>query len=562
MSTPFLIDDFEFSSISHYHKASQFYNRLDLSIDKKLQYNDLFIRLSRDYRGLGGLGNIEPKFLVEILDNIALKKPFNWNLTFNGYRSLSSVYLSKAYYTKFNNNPELKAALISTYPAKIIERVGKYTFKTNYELMLARYYIVNGETPEFAKFNYNSLIRSDFNMKNKDKTIREHELLLRVFLENKAFENKLAFVDNTILLDDYIKLDVKGATKPNIIENYIHELLFKYNSVYIHSKLTSYIYDTKQSVINLDRFLKSNPDIDIKYHWIVSFYFEYILTSLRLEKQRLVDEAARLEESAKLLEQSEMASIKNKYEILRRLLKGNGYLLVDIPAIKDNIYHAVMDSLIRVDIFPFNFKNSLDTRNKANSKKFLVKNQIFDDKEYVVYENAVELLGNLLAKLFELNKPGQELELSIEDLLTLVSRLFGIDIKVISENEFVEIDFNKSLEMYPKMIDGYKNHTIAQTGFVLGHIDDTDYYFSSRPDVSQNTELLEYLYEPKSGVLIQEINDEHRIIGVWDPINIILDTTRHVDISMLLDGDIDVDIFQLYKIGERIYYKERELYIS
>jgi hypothetical protein len=116
--------------------------------------------------------------------------------------------------------------------------------------------------------------------------------------------------------------------------------------------------------------------------------------------------------------------------------------------------------------------------------------------------------------------------------------------------------------MYPKMIDGYKNHTIAQTGFVLGHIDDTDYYFSSRPDVSQNTELLEYLYEPKSGVLIQEINDEHRIIGVWDPINIILDTTRHVDISMLLDGDIDVDIFQLYKIGERIYYKERELYIS
>ncbi len=101
---------------------------------------------------------------------------------------------------------------------------------------------------------------------------------------------------------------------------------------------------------------------------------------------------------------------------------------------------------------------------------------------------------------------------------------------------------------------------------VLGHMNDTDYFFSTKPYfASQLRENIKYLIATNSNYVIDEdtsdsSNTVHTIIGKWDPENLVLNT-KDVNPGDKLNGDIEIEDFMLYRLGDKIYYKDRELYL-
>ena len=100
---------------------------------------------------------------------------------------------------------------------------------------------------------------------------------------------------------------------------------------------------------------------------------------------------------------------------------------------------------------------------------------------------------------------------------------------------------------------------------VLGHINDTDYFFSTKPYfASQERENIKYLIASDTKYVIEEETSHsgdkiHTIIGKWNPENLELDT-KDTEPGDKLNGDINIEDFMLYRLGERIYFKDRELY--
>ena len=150
--------------------------------------------------------------------------------------------------------------------------------------------------------------------------------------------------------------------------------------------------------------------------------------------------------------------------------------------------------------------------------------------------------------------------------LEILSRLLSLDIQIISEDGIQDIALKDIMEKYPNILADKMVPLVKARGrLVLGYISNTDYFFSTKPYfASQERENIKYLIATSSKYVIEEdTNDKeeliHTIIGKWNPEDLILDT-KDTDPGDKLNGDIEIEDFMLYRLGEHIYFKDRELY--
>jgi hypothetical protein len=555
ISMPFIIDDFEFNSIKHYHIASQFYNREDLSVNLKMEYNNFFVKFTNNFTGIDSLSNIETHLLNIHIDNYPFKKPLIWSMNIINGDSLESIYLKKGYYNKFNQNQELRQALINTYPKIIYERIGKNKLLINYELMLVRYYLYNNITPYFSKFNYNSSIYKIFIEDKSETKEYEYKILLNVFLTYDAYDNReKLFVDINVLYGEYTRLDISGKTSFQVFTKYCKELLFSYNSVFIYELVYNFIVHDTIAHKSIDVFLKKYDLWNDEYKWIFQFYYQYI-TSILLSKQKVVEDDLLFEKQ-----------LDEKYRALQATLKANNYLIVESAFRLDNSFlDSIIEFLNRNKFKPFD----LSSNSYSYSAPTSFKNKLLSKKEFTVYESANNYLYSLMNELYDINNTSEKQfdETDYFERLEILSRILSLDIQIITEDNIVDIKFEDSKEKYPnKLQDKIMFYEKPRGKLVLGHINDTDYFFSTKPYfASQDREYIKYLIACNSNYVIEEETSDsgeitHKIIGKWDADNLVLDT-KDIEPGDKLNDDVEIEDFILYSLGDRIYYKDRELYV-
>jgi hypothetical protein len=558
MSIPFIIDDFEFNSITHYHIASQFYNREDLSTSLKIEYDNFFIKFTNNFKGLGSLSKTHTQLLNINIDNTVFKKSLFWSMNKLQGDSLESIYLKKAYYNKFNKNKELRDALINTYPKIIYETAGKNKLLINYELMLVRYYLYNNITPFFEKFNYNPSVYKRFTSELPETTIYEYKLLLQVFLKYDAFNIRDELFDNSdILYTEYNRLDISGRTNRQTLNKYFQELLFSYNSVFIYDFIHTYITNDAITHKSIDMCLKKYDLQQDESKWIFNFYYEYITSSLTTKKQAIQED---------LLFEKEL---EEKYRALQITLKANNYIISEGAfRIDESFLDSIIEYLNRNKFEPFDVSyNSYPYSQSSNYA-----NTFFNKKEFPIYAQANDHLYMLMTELFDLNNtdPTQSFDdTDYFERFNILSRLLALDIYIISENASQEIKMKDTLDKYQKMLTGkIDTYDKARGRLVLGCIMDTNgsgYFFSTKPYfASEKRENIKYLIATNSNYVIEEdISDNgeviHTIVGKWDPIRLVLDMTDK-NPGDSLNGDIEIEDFLLYKLDDQTYYKDRELY--
>ena len=563
ISKPFIIDDFEFNSILHYHIASQFYNREDLPYNIKMEYNNFFIKFTNNFTGLGSFSSKPLKSLNHYITNSSFKKHIDWYSKTQKNDSLSSIYLKKAYYTKFIKYPELSNALISTYPSILYEKLGRNKYLINYELMLVRYYLRNNITPSFYNFNYNPNIYATFINTTSDNVRQEHELLLDVFLKLNAYENRTTFFSkNEILYQTYFSLDTSGKTGIDKLEKYFTQLLFSYNVVYIYESIYSYIIDVKSSEKSIDDYIKRYNIAKDKSLWIFRFYYRYITEILIQKERNLESQKQQTIEETGLFEQIHRMDMVKKYNVLKKVLFSNKYLLVDGPIREENgLLDSVIEFLNRNRFKPFDISNT----EYSYSKISFYKNTIINDKEVKMYNLAVSYLNTCMKELYLLNKKNEKLYESTDYKVRfdLLSCLLGLDITIITESETYELNMEDILPEYSNNIgrDDFPLFNKPRGHIVLGHISNTDFFFSTKPDISSNDEILNYLIEEKTNYVIDESTGKYKIIGKWNPELLLLDI-NNTDPGDTLKGEIEVEDFILYNLNGRTYYKDKELYFS
>jgi len=556
ISIPFIIDDFEFNSIKHYHIASQFYNREDLSVNVKMEYNNFFLKFTNNFTGIDTLSKIQTHLLNIYIDNYSFKKPLIWSMNIINGDSLESIYLKKAYYNKFNQNKKLSEALINTYPKIIYERIGKNKLLINYELMLVRYYLHNNITPYFSKFNYNSSIYKTFIEDKSETKEYEHKILLNLFLKYNAYDNReKLFIDSDVLYSEYRILDISGKTSFQVLTKYIHELLFSYNSVFIYELVYNFIVnDTITTHKSIDVFLKKYDLYHDEYKWIFQFYYQYI-TSILITKQKVVQDDLLFEKQ-----------IEEKYRALQATLKANNYLIVESAfRFDESFLDSIIEFLNRNKFKPFDL--SLNSYSYSQPSNF--KNVLLNKKEFTVYQLANNYLYSLLNECYDINNISEKLfdETDYFERLEILSRILSLDIQIITEDNIQDIKLKDSKEKYPnKLQDKIIFYDKPRGRLVLGHINDTDYFFSTKPYfASQERDNIKYLIACNSNYVIEEETSDsgeitHKIIGKWDSDNLVLDT-KDLEPGDKLNGNVEIEDFILYSLGDRIYYKDRELYV-
>lgn len=554
ISNPFIIDDFEFNSVKHYHIASQFYNREDLSYNLRMEYNNYFIKFTNNYSGSGSLSKIDTNLCRFHTENSRFVKPITWSRNLINGDSLESIYLKKAYYNKFIQNKELRDALIKTYPRIIYEKIGKDKLYVNYELMLVRYYLYNNINPYFSKFNYNPSIYKRYIEETSQKKDYEYKLLINVFVKHSAYENRKVFFENKdILYNEYNRLDIGNKTSFELLSKYCHELLFSYNSVFIYELVENFIFNETNSNKSIDELIKKYNLSQDESIWIFNFYYEYI-TIKQNEKQQTIQDDLLFENQ-----------FKEKYRALQATLKANNYLIVESAIRSDSSFlDSIIEFLNRNKFTPFDF-----TSNKYSySEVSYYKNNVLNNKEFPVYEFANKYLESLMTELYDLNnssnKPFNEIDFF--ERLELLSRILSLDIQIISELYIDDILLKEVKEKYPKLLeDKIVSYEQSRGRLVLGTLENTEYFFPTKPYfASKDREDIKYLIAIDSNYVIEEnISEngdiEHSVIGRWDPINITLNN-KDTDAGDKLYGDIEIEDFMLYKLGSRIYYKDRELY--
>jgi hypothetical protein len=550
----YIIDDFEFKSIKHYHIASQFYNREDLSVNLKMEYNDFFIKFTNNFTGLSSLSKIDTHLLYLYIDNYSFKKPIIWSLNVVNGDNLESIYLKKAYYNKFSQNIELRQALINTYPRIIYERIGKNKLLINYELMLVRYYLYNNITPYFSKFNYNASIFKEFKDRFSETKEYEQTLLLTVFQKHNAYENREnLFINSDILYSEYNRLDISGNTNFEILSKYFHELLFSYNSVFVYELTLGYILNDTITHKSIDAFIKKYDLFLDESKWIFEFYYKYILFVLS-KKQQVIEEDLDKEKQ-----------LNEKYRALQTILRANNYLIVD-TALRStkSFFDSIIEFLNRNKFKPFD----VSSNKYSYCTPSTFKNKLFNKKEFTIYNDANDYLYSLLNHLYNLNQTTDKSfdETDYLEKLEILSRLLSIDILIINEAGIHNIEMKDIMIKYPNGLDKITTYNKARGRLVLGNIIDTDYFFSTKPYFeSQERINIKYLIATNSKYVIQEETSDdgepiHNIIGKWDPDNLVLDT-QDTEPGDKLNGQIEIEDFMLYRLGNNIYYKDRELYL-
>lgn len=552
-SYPFIIDDFEFNSVKHYHFASQFYNREDLSYNIRMEYNNYFIKFTNNYTGSGSLSKIDTNLCSFLTDNTVFKKPVSWSAnTING-DSLESIYLKKAYYNKFIQNKELKDALIKSYPCIIYEKIGKNKLFINYELMLVRYYLFNNITPYFSKFNYNSSIFKNYIQESSQTKDYEYNLLLNVFVKHNAYQNRENLFFNTdILYAEYSRLDISGKTSIEIFKKYCNQLLFSYNSIFIYELVENYILTDSNLNKSIEALIKKNDLTQDQSNWIFHFYYEYISINQKQKEQIVQDDL--------LFEKQ----LQDKYRALQTNLKANNYLIVESAfRLDENYLDSVIEYLNRNKFPPFDFSSNV----YEYSKVTFFQNSMLNKKEFPIYDNAIEYLNLLMNNLYDLNNTSDVIydDLSYYERFELLSVILSLDIQIISETNVRDIFLKDIKGQYPKLLDKIISYEEPRGRLVLGYIEDPDYFFSTKPYfASKDRENIKYLIAIDSKYVIEEnISEngeiEHIVIGRWNPINMILNKKDNQP-GDLLNGNIEIDDFMLYSLDSRIYYKDKELY--
>ena len=557
MTIPFIIDDFEFNSITHYLLASRFYNREDLSTTLKIEYDNFFIKFTNNFKGLASLSKIHTQLLNINIDNSVFKKSSSWSMNNLQGDSLESLYLKKAYYNKFNKNKELREALVNTYPKIIYETVGKNKLLINYELMLVRYYLYNNITPFFDKFNYNPSIYKRFASELPETTIYEYKLLLQVFLKYNAYDiREELFVNSDILHTEYNRLDISGKTNRKTLNKYFQELLFSYNSVFIYEFIHTYITNDTITHKSVDMCLKKYDLQHDESKWIFNFYYEYI-TSTLIIKEQIINEDLLLNNE-----------LEQKYRALQTTLKAHNYIIAECAFRGDESFlDSIIEYLNRNKFEPFDVSyNSYPYSESSNYT-----NTLFNKKEFPIHAQANDHLYMLMTELFNLNNSDPVKSFDDTDYserFEIISRLLGLDILIISENANQEIKMEDTLDKYKNMLTGkIQTYDKARGRLVLGCIMDSNgsgYFFSTKPYfASEKREIITYLIANNNYVIEEEFleNGEviHKIVGKWDPIRLVLDITDK-NPGDSLNGDIEIEDFLLYKLDDQTYYKDRELY--
>ena len=78
-------------------------------------------------------------------------------------------------------------------------------------------------------------------------------------------------------------------------------------------------------------------------------------------------------------------------------------------------------------------------------------------------------------------------------------------------------------------------------------------------DIVKHRERLEKLNKSTSDFMLKELKRIRSNYGYGDTGDRILNN-KDTDSGDKLNGDIEIEDFMLYKLGSRIYYKDRELY--
>jgi hypothetical protein len=557
MSIPFIIDDFEFNSITHYLVASQFYNREDLSTSLKIEYDNFFLKFTNNFKGLGSLSKIHTQLLNINIDNSVFKKSLFWSMNNLQGDSLESLYLKKAYYNKFNKNKDLREALVNTYPKIIYETVGQNKLLINYELMLVRYYLYNNITPFFDKFNYNPYIYKRFTSELPETKIYEYKLLLHVFLKYNAYDiREELFVDSDILHTEYNRLDISGKTNRQTLNTYFQELLFSYNSVFIYEFIHTYITNDTITHKSVDMCLKKYDLQQDESKWIFNFYYQYI-TSTLIIKEQIIHEDLLLEKE-----------LEQKYRALQTTLKAHNYIIAECAfRSEESFLDSIIEYLNRNKFEPFDVSYNIYPYSESSNYT----NTLFNKKEFPIYAHANDHLYMLMTELFNLNNtdPAKSFDdTDYSERFEIISRLLALDILIISENANQEIKMEDTLDKYQKMFTGkIQTYDKARGRLVLGCIMDTNgsgYFFSTKPYfASEKREIITYLIANNNYVIEEDFSDNdkviHTIVGKWDPIRLVLDITDK-NPGDSLNGDIEIEDFLLYKLDDQTYYKDRELY--
>jgi hypothetical protein len=557
----FMVDQFTFSSIYHYHTASIFYNRVDLSYDLRQKYNEIFYYFTKERTGSIKFFDDTAENINIYLQSINIKYPADWKT------NISSNYLIKAYLNKANSYPEFKTALTSTNNALIVEKVNK-TYTINYEIMYARYLLNSLESiDKFLNFNYSKSIKEVFDRKNKENVINNPQHLVDVLVRFDVFNNLDTYINNLeTIISEYFKVDISGTHTYVYLEEKIRILMFSYNSGYLREKLFEYFENNDKPLLN--EFLKTNKFTDDDT-WIINILYNFVYYYNK-HKLLLIDrEKERLDAEEKSINVQKQVETKNELNILKRVLTTYKYTIIDIPLTSYNVYLALVNVLNRNHIYPFNFNNEYDKREKVNNNQEIVNNWL-DNSEHLVYLEASNTLKDMILAYYNNIK-----SLEYSQIFTAVSRMFGINIDVISSNGIEKYEYTKIKETVPELpkINMVLEHDMVIGKIVLGQISGKNYYFPTRPNLNEADEITNYMMDTTTGILIDsEENEEgvvvHKLVGKvnFETMTINIEEVDPSEISKT----IEIEHVQLIIINRSIgdivnkhyYFGEKEVYIE
>jgi len=433
----FKVDDFTFNSVQIYHKACQFYNRQDLLYDIRMEYNDFFIKFTKEYLGVDSMYDLNISEINEILMYNTYEKPFDWSRNYVDRASLSSIYLRKAIYNKIIQNESLKTCLINTNDAMLLEKVSKGSFRVMNELMEVRYFLQNGIVPNYIDFNYDPKILMNFNSRYKQLDEIDYKTLLNVLIDLNSYSKKTANIDKP---NPFIEIELlykeKEPIRPFNLEM-VRTLLYSYQGQYIYEVFKMNSDSSFERICNLNPEFTENLEL-------VSFIYMFV----RLE-DKLID---RIEENDKKLRRNQQIAEKEKYDISNRKIKEQ--LEVRVRLMKylsniwldgrnDSLYISIANNLASQNKYPCNFQNTIDVRSKFSNNLTKLNNKL-------VHLDASKELLNEVVNLYKLWKPDDDIKaneimdrvnVDIHLELSLLSRYLGANISIIEIEKVTEIQY-------------------------------------------------------------------------------------------------------------------------
>jgi hypothetical protein len=546
---PFKIDDFTFKSIYHYHVASIFYNRTDLTYENRMKYNEIFLQFTHECTGSIKFADREPAIIKRYLSTLNYNLPIDWET------SISQKYLIKAYYAKALCDVTFRSCLLSTGVSALIEKINTKKVLNN-ELMCVRYYLQNNIKPLVSNFNYTSIIKTNFDRSQRENVISNPEKLMDVLIKNDVYKEYSNFLDNyDQLLDDYFKIDNSGKMSREYLIEQLNTLIFNYNSLYIFDSIQSYLDNDKIHNKNITHYKSINNFADDEL-WIVNFLYNYCVEYAQKQLEYQLERQHELNRSIQEIHNTKINAIRLQYNTLRSILATYGYNLVDVPMVKNSIFISLVNMLNRNHIYPFNFNNKYDKREKVNSTQEMEKN-FFDDIEYPVYMEAVNVLQTMVHSFYS-DKGGEITD--TEQILKAVSRILGVNIRIISNNgnkEYLFSDIRSEYTDLPTIHPLTKDHLEPLGVLTMGQLSETVFYFPTRPNLNNAIETENYFMEVKHGYLIKETNGKHSIISRVDLQTMTL-KSANIKFSDFNGKNIEVDNVQRILTrspnGNLVYY--------